>query len=199
MTTVHEEDAQPMQPPAEPGAPRNGDKAALTPGRKDGLRQGRKDGKRKDPAQLVADVSDLMRGIGISIGARGDVDALPLLAGLIGEADAVLSAAVVQLHSAPYSYSWAEIGQRLGITRQAAQMRYGRAITHTELLLSRCLADLAAHPDSTAREIGRRLDLPPRDVFRALDRGAYTGRCQRWRNPGQAWRWEIPAAGGDQL
>ena len=62
-------------------------------------------------------------------------------------------------------------------------------------LLSRCLADLAEHPDSTAREIARRIgERNDRNVWRVLNEAAYDGLCQRWRpgNPRSAWRWEIP-------
>ena len=64
---------------------------------------------------------------------------------------------------------------------------------HGLTLLGAALIDLAGHPDSSAREIGRRIGANDRDVFRELDRAAYSGQCQRWQNPGQAWRWEIPA------
>src|SRR5918998_386167 len=57
--------------------------------------------------------------------AAGDVEALALLAGLSSEVDAVTRLAVAGLRKSPYSYSWSEIGDRLGVTKQAAQMRYG--------------------------------------------------------------------------
>lgn len=60
-------------------------------------------------------------------------------------------------------------------------------------LLESALADLAAHPDSSARQIGRRIGVDDRAVFAVLDRAAYDGKCQRWK-PGRAsaWLWEIP-------
>jgi hypothetical protein len=57
--------------------------------------------------------------------ASGDVEALRSLAMLSAEVDAVTRLAVVGLRNKPYSYSWSEIADRLGISRQAAQMRYG--------------------------------------------------------------------------
>jgi hypothetical protein len=57
--------------------------------------------------------------------AAGDVEALASLAGLSSEVDVVTRLAVAGLRKPPYSYSWSEIADRLGITRQAAQMRYG--------------------------------------------------------------------------
>src|SRR3954470_12452625 len=57
--------------------------------------------------------------------ATGDVEALATLAALGSEVDAVCRLAVAGLRRAPYGYSWQEIADRLGTTRQAAQMRYG--------------------------------------------------------------------------
>ncbi len=57
--------------------------------------------------------------------AAGDVEALPGLAMLASEVDTVVRDAVRALRKSPYSYSWDEIGSRLGVSRQAAQMRYG--------------------------------------------------------------------------
>ena len=57
--------------------------------------------------------------------ADGDVEALTLMLGLSAEIDTAISQAVTGLRK--FGYSWAEIGSRLGITRQAAQQRWGRA------------------------------------------------------------------------
>ena len=53
----------------------------------------------------------------------GDVEALVLMVGLAYETDAAIGEAVKGLRAR--GYSWAEIGSRLGITRQAAQQRWG--------------------------------------------------------------------------
>jgi predicted DNA-binding protein (UPF0278 family) len=53
----------------------------------------------------------------------GDVDALADMTGLATELDAAISEAVTGLGEA--GYSWAEIAVRLGVTRQAAQQRWG--------------------------------------------------------------------------
>jgi hypothetical protein len=55
--------------------------------------------------------------------ATGDIDALTTMTGLANEIGAALHEAVTGLRA--YGYSWAEIGSRLGITRQAAQQRWG--------------------------------------------------------------------------
>ncbi len=56
--------------------------------------------------------------------ADGDVEALTLMTGLADEIDTAISQAVAGLRG--FGYSWAEIGSRLGVTRQAAQQRWGR-------------------------------------------------------------------------
>ncbi|BCJ55084.1 hypothetical protein Asp14428_65590 [Actinoplanes sp. NBRC 14428] len=55
--------------------------------------------------------------------ATGDVEALIDMVGLSDLLDDAISDAVTGLRS--HGYSWAEIGQRLGISRQAAQQRWG--------------------------------------------------------------------------
>jgi hypothetical protein len=55
--------------------------------------------------------------------ADGDVEALTLMLGLSAEIDTAISQAVTGLRA--FGYSWAEIGSRLGVTRQAAQQRWG--------------------------------------------------------------------------
>jgi hypothetical protein len=57
--------------------------------------------------------------------AAGDVEALGSLSLLSSEVDAVTRLAVAGLRQTPYSYSWSEIADRLGVSKQAVQMRYG--------------------------------------------------------------------------
>ena len=52
----------------------------------------------------------------------GDVEDLALMLGLAEEIDTAIAEAVKSLRA--YGYSWAEIGSRLRITRQAAQQRW---------------------------------------------------------------------------
>jgi ribosomal protein S20 len=56
--------------------------------------------------------------------AAGDVDALAAMTAMATELDEAISQAVIGLRRA--GYSWAEIAIRLGVTRQAAQQRWGR-------------------------------------------------------------------------
>jgi hypothetical protein len=53
----------------------------------------------------------------------GDVEALALMLDLAEEVDSAIADAVMGLRAC--GYSWAEIASRLGITRQAAQQRWG--------------------------------------------------------------------------
>jgi hypothetical protein len=55
--------------------------------------------------------------------AAGDVEALTLMTGLSADLDDAIAQAVTGLRQ--FGYSWADIGSRLGITRQAAQQRWG--------------------------------------------------------------------------
>ena len=57
----------------------------------------------------------------------GDVEALALMLGLAEEIDTAIAEAVKGLRGC--GYSWAEIGARLGITRQAAQQRWGGGLS----------------------------------------------------------------------
>jgi hypothetical protein len=56
--------------------------------------------------------------------ADSDVEALALMTGLADGLDAAIAEAVKGLRAR--GYSWAEIGSQLGITRQAAQQRWGK-------------------------------------------------------------------------
>jgi hypothetical protein len=55
--------------------------------------------------------------------ATGDIESLTLMAELADTIDASIQDAVTGLRAC--GYSWAEIGSRLGITRQAVQQRWG--------------------------------------------------------------------------
>jgi DNA-directed RNA polymerase specialized sigma24 family protein len=55
--------------------------------------------------------------------ATGDIDAIADLSDLFTEVEAALGKAIIGLHL--LGYSWADIGQRLGVTRQAAHQRWG--------------------------------------------------------------------------
>jgi hypothetical protein len=55
--------------------------------------------------------------------AHGDIDAITGMAALADDLDNAIRAAITGLRAR--GYSWADIGSRLGVTRQAAQQRWG--------------------------------------------------------------------------
>ena len=76
-----------------------------------------------------ADYMAFMRRIVRSAAKRAgaDVEALPALIALQHEIDSLMVSAVARCRDD--GYSWGEIAQRLGTTRQAAQQRYGAKVT----------------------------------------------------------------------
>jgi hypothetical protein len=72
--------------------------------------------------EYAAFVRRILRAYSRRVG-DGDVEALALMVDLAEEIDAAIAKAVKGLRAR--GYSWAEIGSRLGITRQAAQQRWG--------------------------------------------------------------------------
>jgi hypothetical protein len=89
-------------------------KAELTPNRTR---------RRVENDEYAAFIRRILRAYSRRIG-DGDVEALALMVDLAEETDAAIAEAVKGLRA--YGYSWAEIGARLGITRQAAQQRWGQ-------------------------------------------------------------------------
>jgi hypothetical protein len=57
--------------------------------------------------------------------AIGDIDPLTTMTDLSAEIDTAIRQAVTGLRG--FGYSWADIGARLGVTRQAAQQRWGQS------------------------------------------------------------------------
>lgn len=83
--------------------------------------------KRRRPVVENDDYAAFARRILAAYGRRvatGDVEALSAMTALADELDTAIGQAVTGLRSC--GYSWAEIGLRLGITRQAAQQRWGQ-------------------------------------------------------------------------
>ena len=98
----------------EPGR-RLGVKARLTPNRRQ---------RTVENDEYARFVRRVMRAYARRV-ARGDVEALADMTGLATELDEAIAQAVIGLRDA--GYSWAEIAARLGVTRQAAQQRWGRS------------------------------------------------------------------------
>jgi hypothetical protein len=55
--------------------------------------------------------------------ADGDIESLTHMTALADDIETAIRNAVIGLRE--FGYSWAEIGSRLGVTRQAAQQRWG--------------------------------------------------------------------------
>ena len=55
--------------------------------------------------------------------ATGDIEALADMTSLAADIEAAIRVAVIGLRN--FGYSWADIANRLGVTRQAAQQRWG--------------------------------------------------------------------------
>ncbi len=103
------------QPPQPGRAGRNTVKTRLTPKREPRL---------VENDDYAAFTRRILRAYARRV-ADGDVEALTTLTGLASDVDAAIGQAVTGLRR--YGYSWAEIGARLGVTRQAAQQRWGQA------------------------------------------------------------------------
>jgi len=76
--------------------------------------------RRVENAEYAAFVRRILRAYGRRV-RDGDVEALALMLNLAEEIDTAIAESVKGLRA--YGYSWAEIGSRLGIARQAAQHR----------------------------------------------------------------------------
>lgn len=83
----------------------------------------------RETPEVAAGVRRMIRALGKRVGNGDPVD-LVELAAVIQEADAALRAAVAMQKAGTEwraGYSWAEIAEGLGTSRQAAQERFGRA------------------------------------------------------------------------
>jgi hypothetical protein len=72
--------------------------------------------------KYAAFVRRVVRAYGRRV-ATGDIEALADLVAVSHHIDCAIAAAVAGLRA--WGYSWAEIAARLGVTRQAAQQRWG--------------------------------------------------------------------------
>jgi hypothetical protein len=105
---------QPSHEQVRPGSAENGVNDALTP-------------KRRRPVTENSEYATFARRILRAYGRRvatGDVESLTHLISLADDVNDAIQQAVNGLRTA--GYSWAEIGSRLGTSRQAAQQRWGR-------------------------------------------------------------------------
>jgi hypothetical protein len=114
MSHLHAVNGHDNTSPAASPASRNTVKNRLTPNRRRRL---------VENDEYAAFARRVLRAYARRV-ADGDVEALTTMTGLADEIDTAIAQAVQGLRS--FGYSWAEIGTRLGVTRQAAQQRWGR-------------------------------------------------------------------------
>ena len=77
--------------------------------------------------QYAAFIRRVLRAYGRR--AAQDIEALSSLVELATEVDAAARFAVAGLRAQRHPYSWRQIAARLGVTKQAVQIRYGQAPT----------------------------------------------------------------------
>lgn len=82
-------------------------------------------GRYRETSEYVGFVRRSIRALTKRVGAEADIEGLPKMLDLQRQMDASIAAAVGGLRQA--GYSWAEIGRRAGMTKQAAQQRWGRS------------------------------------------------------------------------
>lgn len=82
-------------------------------------------GKTVETAEFSAFAKRIMRAFSKRVGDEADIESLADLVALSNEIDVAIANAVYGLRKANPPYSWAEIGRVLGITKQAAQQRWG--------------------------------------------------------------------------
>jgi DNA-directed RNA polymerase specialized sigma24 family protein len=80
--------------------------------------------RRVENDEYAAFARRVLRAYGRRI-AQGDIDAITELSALFAEVESALGSAVLGLRL--LGYSWAEIGKRLGVTRQAVHERWSEA------------------------------------------------------------------------
>jgi hypothetical protein len=86
--------------------------------------QGSKPKKAREASDIWAMVNRMFRSLA-KRAADGDMDALGALTACETAANGWAKAAVANLRAEPWNYSWSDIGDALGVSRQAAQQRFG--------------------------------------------------------------------------
>lgn len=84
-----------------------------------------KRGKTYECPDMAAMMSRLARAM-VRRANEGDLEALSALASTERAIHDAIVGAAQALHYGPQAYSWTEVARELGVTRQAAQMRFGR-------------------------------------------------------------------------
>lgn len=85
-----------------------------------------------DTEEWGAFLERILRATARRVG-NGDIEGLAVIARVQRLVDETMQHSVDRLRAEPWEYSWADIGQRLGITRQAAQQRFGSKATYRQM------------------------------------------------------------------
>ena len=75
-------------------------------------------------------VRRMIRAMARRVATDGDIDALADMVKVHDEMGALIAETVRSLR-VDHGYSWAEVGSACGVTRQAAQQRWGREVSTT--------------------------------------------------------------------
>lgn len=102
-----------------------------------------KAGRYRQTPEYVGFVRRAIRALTTRVGVEADIEGLPAMLDLQRQLDESIGVAVAGLRTA--GYSWAEIGSRIGMTRQGAQQRWGRdAHRHQAARVDTCTATATA-------------------------------------------------------
>lgn len=85
-----------------------------------------------DTEEWGAFLERILRATARRVG-NGDIDGLAVIARVQRLVDETMQRSVDRLRGEPWEYSWADIGLHLGITRQAAQQRFGSKTTYLQM------------------------------------------------------------------
>ena len=73
-------------------------------------------------------VRRMLRAMGRRVATDGDIEGLADMVKMRDELDGLIAETVASLRE-DYGYSWAEVGKHTGMTRQAAQQRWGQTVS----------------------------------------------------------------------
>jgi DNA invertase Pin-like site-specific DNA recombinase len=90
-----------------------------------------KAGRYRETGEFMGMIRRGIRALTRRVGDGGDIEQLPAMLQLQRDLDEAISTAVAGLRRD--GYSWAEIADRVGITRQSAHERWNRKVQQVEL------------------------------------------------------------------
>jgi len=113
-----------------------------------------KAGRYRETSEFLGFIRRGLRALVRRVGEEGDVESLSQLLALHNQVEEALVGAVAGLRRGPKPYSWAEIGERMGMTKQGAQQRFGRAVAAFEAArLAAAQAEQTPAPATTVETV----------------------------------------------